>query len=224
MDNPPNIMHWTYPVPVELAGARNIYTLHDLVPLKLPYTTLDSKAFYRGIAKRCVEGSAHVCTVSEASRADILAEFDADPAHVTNTYQAAPAPTNRPATDTVEDAAIIGRAFGLTHRGYFLFFGAIEPKKNLGRLIEAYLSIQSDLPLVIVGGRAWQSEGELQLLGPDASAGGPPGLSAAPLVAASDSVGARGRLPVALRGFRLAGAGGDAARHAGSDRQHRIPA
>ena len=28
--DPPAIMHWTYPLPIRLAGARNIYTLHDL--------------------------------------------------------------------------------------------------------------------------------------------------------------------------------------------------
>ena len=36
MEDPPEIMHWTYPVPVRLEGARNIYTIHDLVPLRLP--------------------------------------------------------------------------------------------------------------------------------------------------------------------------------------------
>jgi putative transcriptional regulator len=39
-------MHWTYPVPLRMAGSRNVYTLHDLVPLKLPHTTLDDKRHY----------------------------------------------------------------------------------------------------------------------------------------------------------------------------------
>ena len=30
-------------MPVRVKGAKNIYTLHDLVPLRLPYTTLDNK-------------------------------------------------------------------------------------------------------------------------------------------------------------------------------------
>jgi glycosyltransferase involved in cell wall biosynthesis len=54
--------------------------------------------------------------------------------------------------------------FGLTPRGYFLFFGALEPKKNIGRLLEAYLSAGTATPLVIVGGKGWKSEGELGLL------------------------------------------------------------
>ena len=164
MDNPPDIMHWTYPVPVELIGARNIYTLHDVVPLRLPYTTLDAKGSYHGIVQRCVERAAHVCTVSESSRADIISEFGIDPARITNTYQASPMATNLISADPADDAAMIEGIFGVPRQGYFLFFGAIEPKKNLGRLLEAYLSIQSETPLVIVGARAWQSESELRLL------------------------------------------------------------
>src|SRR5690606_1033218 len=41
---PVDVAHWTYPLPVRIPGAVNIYTMHDLVPLRLPYTTLDDKA------------------------------------------------------------------------------------------------------------------------------------------------------------------------------------
>lgn len=39
----PDIMYWTYPLALRVSKAKNIYTLHDLVPLRLPYTTLDNK-------------------------------------------------------------------------------------------------------------------------------------------------------------------------------------
>ena len=42
----PDVCHWTYPLPLRMKGVPNIYTLHDLVPLRLPYTTLDRKARY----------------------------------------------------------------------------------------------------------------------------------------------------------------------------------
>ncbi len=164
MADPPAIMHWTYPVPVRLAGARNIYTLHDLVPLKLPHTTLDVKASYAGVLRECARTAARICTVSEASRRDIIEEFGIDPARVTNTYQSSPMPASALAQDAATDAAMVEGIFGLPRQGYFLFYGAIEPKKNLGRLLEAYLGLRSATPLVIVGARAWQSEAELQLL------------------------------------------------------------
>jgi glycosyltransferase involved in cell wall biosynthesis len=158
-------MHWTYPLPIRLEGAANIYTLHDLVPLRLPYTTLDAKRAYRDLLAACASQAAHLCTVSEASRADIVAEFGLDPGRVTNCYQASPLPI--PVDDPQDDAAMIENIFGLPHRGYFLHFGAIEPKKNIGRLIEAYLSTGISAPLVLTGGRGWQAQEELRLLVPD---------------------------------------------------------
>lgn len=161
----PAIMHWTYPLPIRLEGAANIYTLHDLVPLRMPYTTLDAKQAYRKLIAACVAQAAHICTVSDNSRSDIIAEFGLDPDRITNCYQASPLPV--PQDDPGADAAMIENIFGLPHRGYFLHFGAIEPKKNIGRLIEAYLATGISAPLVLTGGRGWQSQEELRLLVPD---------------------------------------------------------
>jgi len=165
MAGPPAIMHWTYPVPVRLENAANIYTLHDLVPLRMPYTTLDAKRAYRDLIAACTAQAAHLCTVSEASRDDIIAEFGLDPDRITNCYQASPLAA--PVDDPRQDAAMIENIFGLKHRDYFLHFGAIEPKKNIGRLIEAYLSTGIAAPLVLTGGRGWQAQEELRLLVPD---------------------------------------------------------
>ena len=161
----PAIMHWTYPLPIRLEGAANIYTLHDLVPLRMPYATLDAKRAYRDLVTACAAQAAHLCTVSEASRGDIVAELGIDPDRITNCYQASPLPA--PTDDPGSDAAMIENIFGLPHRGYFLHFGAIEPKKNIGRLLEAYLSTGSAAPLVLTGGRGWQAQEELRLLVPD---------------------------------------------------------
>lgn len=155
---PPTIMHWTYPIPIRLAGARNVYTLHDLVPLKLPFATLDRKKFYHRLVERCVSDGDHIVTVSESSRRDIIELFDASEAHVTNTYQHAPVPAA-----TSADLADVAAIFGVRPQRYFLYFGAIEPKKNIARLVEAYLSTDSGSPLVIVGARAWQKDDELRL-------------------------------------------------------------
>lgn len=162
--NPPDVMHWTYPVPIRMDGARNVYTLHDIVPLRLPYTTLDRKRSYRQLLARCMMEADHICTVSEASKADICSQFGLDPLRITNTYQSSSLPHSALAASPEEDGDVIEGVFGLPRRGYFLFFGAIEPKKNLGRLIEAFLASRSKCPLVIVGSRSWQADEELKLL------------------------------------------------------------
>lgn len=163
--DPPAIMHWTYPLPIRLDGARNIYTLHDLVPLRLPFTSLEDRTYYDHLLRVCVATADHLCTVSECSRRDIIALLGADPDRVTNTYQAvAPTPATTTALTQSALAERLRTLFDLQAGGYFLFFGAIEPKKNLGRLIEAYLAADLATPFVIAGPRAWQADSELRLI------------------------------------------------------------
>jgi glycosyltransferase involved in cell wall biosynthesis len=160
----PAIAHWTYPLPMRMPGAKNIYTFHDLVPLRLPFTTLDHKRRYFRLCRMLLAQSDHILTVSEASRRDIINLLGADPAKVTNTYQSVELPpslANKP-EDQARDE--IRGAFGLEWKGYNLFFGAIEPKKNLGRLIEAHLVSGIETPLVILGKQAWKSDQEMKLL------------------------------------------------------------
>ena len=164
MENPPAIMHWTYPVPVRLVGARNIYTVHDLVPLRLPYTTLTDTPRFARLLRACMAEADHLCTVSEFSRQDIIDQCGADPARITNTYQASFLPDEILHESFADTARQVAGIFGFEPRSFFLFFGALEPKKNLGRLIEAYLGLQATTPLVLVGARAWLNEGELSLL------------------------------------------------------------
>lgn len=159
---PPAIMHWTYPLPIRMAGTRNLYTLHDLVPLRLPHASLEDKRYYDMLVRACVRDADHIVTVSDNSRNDIVTLLDADPDRVTNTYQSVSMP---PRGDEAALAHRLRRLFDLPARGYFLFFGAIEPKKNLGRLIEAYLQADVEEPLVIVGAEAWLADRELRLLG-----------------------------------------------------------
>jgi glycosyltransferase involved in cell wall biosynthesis len=159
---PPAIMHWTYPLPIRLVGSRNIYTLHDLVPLRLPYASLEDKRYYDALVRACAREAAHIVTVSETSRNDIIELLHVDPARVTNTYQPSVSPVGR---DPERIDERLRHLFDLERDGYFLFFGAIEPKKNVGRLIEAYLEADIASPLVIVGPEGWDAERELRLLG-----------------------------------------------------------
>lgn len=160
--NPPSVMHWTYPLPVRLAGARNVYTLHDLVPLRLPRASLEDKRYYNKLIRACIAQADHLVTVSEKSRADIIELMQADPEKVTNCYQASDLPALRD-PDALPNR--LHKLFDLEMKGYFLFFGAIEPKKNLGRVIQAYLEADIATPLVIVGAEAWHADRELKLLG-----------------------------------------------------------
>ena len=49
--------------------------------------------------------------------------------------------------------------------GYFLFCGAIEPKKNLARTLEAYAESGVRRPLIIAGSDGWLNDAELRRIG-----------------------------------------------------------
>jgi glycosyltransferase involved in cell wall biosynthesis len=161
---PVDVAHWTYPLPVRVPGAANIYTLHDLVPLRLPYTTADRKKSYLALCRAIARRADHILTVSEHSRADIIRILGVEEARVTNLYQ----PTDIAGLLTgVTEAQIAREVEGLLraeYRGYYLFFGAIEPKKNVARLVEAFLASGSKKPLVIVGAPGWGSDRDVALL------------------------------------------------------------
>ena len=161
---PVQIMHWTYPVSVRVSGARNIYTLHDLVPLRLPYTTLDNKLLFLKLVKEIVRGADHIVTVSEHSKRDILALLEVPESKVTNTYQAVEIPSSYLRRPIEELKHELEGSFNVQYKNYVLFYGAIEPKKNVARIIEAYLASNIRKPLVIAGASAWKSEQELRQL------------------------------------------------------------
>jgi glycosyltransferase involved in cell wall biosynthesis len=160
----PQVMHWTYPLPLTVPGAKNIYTIHDLVPLRMPYATLDVKRRYLGTCREIAAKADHIVTVSEASKRDIVNLLGVAEERITNTYQAVEIPERLAGKPEALVRGELQGAFGLPWQGYWLFFGAIEPKKNVGRLIEAYLASGSPYPLVVCGRQAWQMRQELGLL------------------------------------------------------------
>ena len=162
--SPPDLLHCTYPIPLKVRGAPAIYTIHDLVPLRLPYLTDDDKRYHYRLLRTLIARADHIVTVSETSRRDIIRVFGMDERRITNTYQAVDVPNHIRSKPVDTVASEIGGVFNLDWKRYFLFFGALEPKKNIGRLIEAYLGAQTDLPLVIVGAAGWRSQGERELI------------------------------------------------------------
>jgi len=169
----PDVMHWTATVPLHARGVPNIYTIHDLIPLRLPHTTADDTASYMAMCKGIAARADHIAVVSETTRQDVIRLLGVSEDRVTNTYQAVSLPTHLTSRPQAEVTLELEGVFNLGWKGYFLHFGAIEPKKNLGRIVEAYLASGVQTPLVIVGGRAWLDEGETALLDQVKRDGGP---------------------------------------------------
>lgn len=158
--NKVDIWHTTYPMPVSVRGAKKITTLHDCIPFRLPYTTLDDKKRLYRLYRHAIRTSDLILTVSENSKADIALLFDVDPEKIEVAYQPVSV-QNLSDEERASLAHVLEVRFDLEPDGYILFVGAIEPKKNVKRLIDAYLEIDTDLPLVIVGNKAWLWESQI---------------------------------------------------------------
>ena len=163
-DPKPDIFHCTYPLPIRAKSSCNIYTIHDLVPLRLPFTTLDNKRQMFRLLKKIARQADHIVTVSENSKRDIIEILGVEEGRVTNTYQAVNFPAVLRERPNEAIAEQLEGSFGLGFKEYLLFFGALEPKKNVGRLIEGYLSSGADIPLVLVAGQGWNNESEHKLI------------------------------------------------------------
>ena len=129
LDEEPDLVHWTYPLPLHIKGVPNVYTLHDLVPLRLPYTTLDNKRRYMKLVSRIAKSADHIVTVSESAKQDITQLLGVEPERITNTYQAVDIPEKYAESAEVVQREVEG-TFGLEYQNYYLFWARSSRKRT----------------------------------------------------------------------------------------------
>ncbi|WP_156678428.1 glycosyltransferase family 4 protein [Sphingomonas profundi] len=144
---PPGIMHWTYPVPLRLLGWRNVYTVHDAIPLDQPDLTPINVRRHARLLRAIMRDAAAIVTVSDDARGAIAAATGCDPAFVANCAQPVILPCEPPPPPAE-----------FAPGSYFLFCGSIEPRKNLARLAAAHRASGTALPLLIAGPDGWRAE------------------------------------------------------------------
>lgn len=152
------ICHWTSPLPVRMRGAKNIYTLHDLIPVRYPYLAGGSPSLFYRVARAAASVASHIVTVSEHSRRELLQYLALREDQVTNTYQSVV--ISPPATD--RDGTLL--LYGLADRDYYLSFSVTDPRKNIVRMIEAHLASGTRRKLVIAGQFGWLGTADIRLL------------------------------------------------------------
>ena len=138
-------------------GAARVVTVHDAFPYTCARTstTLDW-LIYHAWLPRALPAADAVITDSMQSREDIVKHLRVTPERVTVVPLAADRrfrPVN-PAT-----VASVLQAHGVA-QPYILYVGALESRKNLPRLLEAYALLRAwseQWRLVIVGARKWKS-------------------------------------------------------------------
>lgn len=157
-----DIVHWTYPIPLQVVNAKNLYTIHDVIPLKLPFATLDNKKFFYHLAREICHTADRIVTVSEYSKRDLCDTYNLPNEKVVNTYQSVSF-TDSITADMEVIKSDLYQLYGLKYKEYFVAVGSVEPRKNFKHLIEAYRISNVRKPLAIVGPLAPNHKQELAL-------------------------------------------------------------
>jgi glycosyltransferase involved in cell wall biosynthesis len=139
-----------------------VLVVHDLAFLHFPeYVPLRNRLYYQYFMPKFLKRADKIITVSEYSKQDILKNFSLKNPDISISYNGCRTdfqPLN-------EDQKIAVRKAYAQGHPYFLYIGAIHPRKNVHRLIDAYNQYrlqntnETDPPLLLLGGRmAWQNE------------------------------------------------------------------
>lgn len=152
---PLDIFHLTFPVPLKPQGAKLVVTAHDIIPLLLPTSTDVRLVLYKKMIEMSFEMADIIFAISEQTKRDLISYLEIPEEKIVVTYQSVDIPKNFLALEYSEIETYLWNMFQLKQGKYFLYYGAIEPKKNVARIIEAMCSAKTEYPLIIVGKDGW---------------------------------------------------------------------
>ena len=156
--HPVDVLHVQFTSP-PFAPCPVVVSIHDLSFEHLPETfNRRSRAQLRLTVRRSARKAKRVLALSEYARQDIISTYKIPP-NIVSAIPIGAAPHFQPVTDEKE-LQRVRHTYGIAGN-YILSVGSIQPRKNLGRLAQAYARLRERLPenelpqLVIVGKRAW---------------------------------------------------------------------
>jgi len=155
------VWHATQPLPMRHEDANPITTIHDLIPLIQPHLCDDSRILFHHNVKEAVRNSRAIAVVSEHTKKDLQHYFSVPDEKLVVTYQFSPVP-RQPCNEQRLEQAL--RLFNLQRGRYILVVGTLELRKNLRRLIDAYLMLGGDVPLVFAGKMGWGVRDEIRFI------------------------------------------------------------
>lgn len=151
--SPDGFLPLAYSSPAGIKKCKFLPVIHDLYfehyPQEIPF--LASKFFQRYF-QRYVKKATRIATVSEYSKQDISSFYKVNPEKIDVVYDGA----NELYAPAPKGGRVPKLPLGLGQgEQYFLFVGALSPRKNVSRLLQAFDAFKktaaSDIKLVIVG-------------------------------------------------------------------------
>ena len=159
---------------VVLPGVRKrqtVLVVYDLGFLDVPeFTQSRNLAYLKRFCPPSIRRADTIITISEFTKARLKHHFPDLKSEIIVT----PIP---PANDSVQKTKLTGNLLskGLSEKGYILYLGTIEPRKNLETLVAAYAALdpsaRADYPLVLAGGKGWKDESILAAVADQRSKG-----------------------------------------------------
>lgn len=139
-----------------------VTTIHDMTPMVVPCFPRRITLLLKFLLSRSARSSAAIITVSEHSRKDIVRTCGVPPSKVHVVYEGYDRALFHDAAPDPDDLKSLRARVGIG-RPYILHHGAVQPRKNLVRLIAAYAQMLArnpklDFDLVLAGPLAWQFE------------------------------------------------------------------
>jgi glycosyltransferase involved in cell wall biosynthesis len=119
-----------------------IVTVHDLSVLRGNWHSKAFKLYYKSMLPRILKNSVHIITVSEFSKLELIKMYSISEDKITVIYNA---PFNISAQTTLDTNVVFDKP-------YVLSVGSMDQRKNLKRVIKAFLGLQqSDVCLYLTG-------------------------------------------------------------------------
>jgi glycosyltransferase involved in cell wall biosynthesis len=138
-----DVAHSAHPLLMPARRAARVVTVHDLDFLDHPERTArEIQRDYPALAARHARAADRVVVVSAHTAGEVTSRLGVDPERISVCSPGGPAWARR---DREPPA------------GYLLFLGTLEPRKNVGALVEAYgrlLARMPDAPRLVLAGRA----------------------------------------------------------------------
>lgn len=139
--------------------------VHDLAFIHHPSHIKKSHLFYyKRYVPKFLQIAKTVATVSEFSRQDIVNTYKIDPRKIDVVYSAAKeifAPVSQQVAEETKNKFTNGKE-------YFLYVGAIHPRKNIVNLLKAFSAFKkrqkSNFKLLLAGRLAWKYDSFIQSL------------------------------------------------------------
>jgi glycosyltransferase involved in cell wall biosynthesis len=143
-----------------LRHARGILTVHDLAFLMRPdCADARLRSYLEEVVPRSVRRADFIIADSENTRNDLVVLLGVHPASIA-VVPGGVEERFTPITDP-EQLRDARRQLGVGDAPFVLFIGMLEPRKNLSRLMDAFVALRSrnntpaDLKLVLAGGKGW---------------------------------------------------------------------